>query len=201
MHTQAHSPSFASNQDARFSRVEIDVLGRFMLEDYAEYPCRVERMSPGDLAVTTPVVPQVGERVILYIDHVGRIEGNVEKLLPGGFASSIKASDRKREKLAAQLTWLANRRELNLPEDRRHERVAPRDPSVEIVVPDGRRYKGRIIDLSLSGAALASEVKPAIGTRVQMGSTAGRVVRHLEDGIAVEFVHVQDADTLEKRLR
>ena len=35
---------------------------------------------------------------------------------------TISATPRKRDKLAAQLTWLANRHILNLPEDRRHGR-------------------------------------------------------------------------------
>ena len=38
----------------------------------------------------------------------------------------ITATSRKREKFTAQLTWLANKHELDLPEDRRHERVDDR---------------------------------------------------------------------------
>lgn len=190
----------AHHERRLFNRVAVDLLGRFMLEDQAEYPCRIENMSPGDMAVTTPVAPRLRERVILYIDHVGRIEGTVVRTYAGGFATTIKASDRKREKLAAQLTWLANRHELNLPEDRRHERILPRDPFVELVLDDDRRYKARILDLSLSGAAVLCDIRPALGTRIMLGTTAGRVVRHLEEGIAIEFARVLDEDTLKTRL-
>ena len=62
------------------------------------------------------------------IDHIGRVEGVVTRTLQDGFAMTVIASDRKKDKLAAQLTWLANKHELDLPEDRRHERVAPRNP-------------------------------------------------------------------------
>ena len=41
---------------------------------------------------------------------------------------TIAATPRKRDKLAAQLTWLANRHILSLPEDRRHGRIVPRNP-------------------------------------------------------------------------
>ena len=51
---------------------------------------------------------------------------------------SLKATDRKRDKLAAQLTWIANKHELSLPEDRRHDRFAPRNPRAEIQLQDGR---------------------------------------------------------------
>lgn len=190
----------ALHERRHYNRVAVDLLGRFMLEDLAEYPCRIENMSPGDMAVTTPVTPRLNERVILYIDHVGRIEGTVARTFAGGFATSIKASERKREKLAAQLTWLANRHELNLPEDRRHERVAPRNPSVEMTLPDGRQYKARILDLSLSGAALICDIRPAIGTRIVLGTTVGRVVRLIEDGIAIEFSRALDEDSLKQRL-
>ena len=182
----------------RFSRVDVDLLGRFMLENRTEFPCRVDNMSPGDVSVVTPIVPKVGERVILYVDHVGRLEGTVTRVFAGGFALMVRGTDRKREKLAAQLTWLANRHELDLPEDRRHDRIQPRNPFIDITLDDGRQYKVRIIDLSLSGAAVQSAVRPAIGSRIVIGTMQGRVVRHLEEGLAIEFAAVQQRETLEQ---
>lgn len=181
----------------RFKRVAVDLLGRFMLQNQSEYPCRIGDMSPGDCAVTTPIVPGSGERVILYADHVGRLEGTVARSYAGGFAMVLQSTERKREKLAAQLTWLANRHELSLPEDRRHERIQPRNPVIEMVLDDGRRYQVRIMDLSLSGAAVACAVRPAIGSRLVLGTMAGRVVRQLEDGVAVEFATLQTRETLD----
>src|SRR5690606_24814525 len=105
----------------------------------------------------------------------------ITRRIEGGFAMTIVASERKRDKLAAQLTWLANKHELDLPEDRRHERVSPRNPVTLLQLGDGRQYQCRIIDLSLSGAAVEIDVKPAIGVQVTLGSMRGRVVRHFED--------------------
>ena len=53
-------------------------------------------------------------------------KAQIARLLQNGFAMTIAATPRKRDKLAAQLTWLANRSILNLPEDRRHGRFVPR---------------------------------------------------------------------------
>lgn len=184
-----------------FKRVKIDLLGRFMLENQTEYPCRVDNMSPGDVGVVSPVAPRLSERVILYADHVGRLEGSVVRCYSGGYAMILQATERKREKLAAQLTWLANRHELSLPEDRRHERIQPRNPVMEMVLDDGRRYQVRILDLSLSGAAVACAVRPAIGSRLTLGTMQGRVVRQLEDGVAVEFATLQTRETLDERFR
>ena len=167
-----------------------------MLEDRSEYPCQVIDMSPGDVAFRSDNPGQLGEKVIAYLDHIGRIEGVVTRRLDGGFAMTILASERKRDKLAAQLTWLANKHELDLPEDRRHERVSPRNPMSVVHMSDGRQYQCRIIDLSLSGAAVEIDVKPAIGVQVTLGTMRGRVVRHFDDGIAIEFAMVQREEAL-----
>ncbi|BCH24723.1 pilus assembly protein PilZ [Mesorhizobium sp. L-8-10] len=180
-----------------FQRVRVKIYGRFMLEDRSEHPCQVIDMSPGNAALRADRRGEPGEKVIAYLDHIGRIEGVVTRVLDDGFAMTVIASDRKRDKLAAQLTWLANKHELDLPEDRRHERVAPRNPLSTLQLSDGRRYPCRIIDLSLSGAAVEIEVKPALGVQVTLGTMRGRVVRHFEDGVAIEFAIIQRPETLD----
>ncbi|MCB1469241.1 MAG: PilZ domain-containing protein, partial [Rhizobiaceae bacterium] len=142
-------------------------------------------------------VGEPGEKVIAYLDHIGRVEGVLTRRLPDGFAMTVIASERKKDKLAAQLTWLANKHELDLPEDRRHERVAPRNPMSVLQLMDGRQYQCRIIDLSLSGAAIEIDAKPALGVQVILGTMRGQVVRHFEEGVAIEFAVVQRPETLE----
>lgn len=171
-----------------------------MLANYEEYECLVIDMSPGDMYVTCQGRPRAGERVIAYIDHLGRVEGYVQTIDGRGFTMSINATERKREKLAAQLTWLANKHELGLPEDRRHDRLTPRETKTEITLEDGTKYLGRIMDLSLSGAAVDVEVRPAIGTPVRLGNMRGRVVRHFVEGVAIEFLSVQSRETLREFL-
>ncbi|PBB35841.1 pilus assembly protein PilZ [Mesorhizobium sp. WSM3879] len=180
-----------------FQRVRVKIYGRFMLEDRTEHACQVIDMSPGNVALRTDRVGMPGEKVIAYIDHIGRIEGIVTRTSQDGFAMTVIASDRKKDKLAAQLTWLANKHELDLPEDRRHERVAPRNPMSVLQLTDGRQYQCRIIDLSLSGAAIEIDVKPAIGVQVMLGTMRGQVVRHFEDGVAIEFAVIQRPETLD----
>src|SRR5437764_2479814 len=140
----------------RCQRVRVNLLGRYMLADRREFPCQVFDMSPGGMAIIGPVSGKAGERVVAYIDHVGRLEGTIIRVLPTGFAMSIAATPRKRDKLAAQLTWLANRHILGLPEDRRHERIVPRNPRTTVGLPNGTAIICRIIDMSLSGAAISS---------------------------------------------
>lgn len=184
----------------RFQRVKINVLGRFMLSDRNEYPCQVIDMSPGGAALMAPVNGVLGERVIAYLDHIGRIEGVITRLFEGGFAMTVNATAGKRDKLAAQLTWLANRSVLNLPEDRRHERITPRRPFSDVVLPDGQTMRCKIIDVSLSGAALAIDVHPPIGSPITIGRMRARVIRHFAEGIAVEFAMLQSEEMINNNL-
>jgi hypothetical protein len=180
----------------KYQRVRVDLLGRYMLEDRREFPCQVVDMSPGGMAVIAPQSGRLGERVVAYIDHVGRLEGMIARIFPSGFSMTIAASQRKRDKLAAQLTWLANRHILDLPEDRRHQRVASRDQTTTVRMETGNEEKCRIVDLSVSGVAVISDNRPPIGMTVRVGKAPGRVVRHLENGFAVEFTRIQTPDAL-----
>lgn len=153
-------------------------------------------MSPGDALLIAPVSGGIGERVIAYLDHIGRIEGTITELVDGGFLMGLNASARKRDKMAAQLTWLANKDVLNLPEDRRHERMVPDIRHSTVVLDDGRRYNCKIIDISLSGAAIELAVRPAMGTPVTLGRMRARVIRHFQDGVAVEFTSAQEMLTV-----
>jgi hypothetical protein len=184
------------NEGRRYQRVKVDLLGRYMLEDRREFPCQVVDMSPGGMAVIAPQCGKLGERVVAYIDHIGRLEGMIARIYPSGFSMTISASQRKRDKLSAQLTWLANRSILDLPEDRRHQRVATRDQTTTARTEAGAEEKCRIVDLSVSGVAVISDNRPPIGSIVRVGKAPGRVVRHLESGFAVEFTRVQNPDIL-----
>ena len=183
----------------RFQRVKVNLLGRYMLADRREFPCQVTDMSPGGMAVIAPVVGEPGQRVIAYVDHLGRLEGVIVRVFPNGFAMTVAATSRKRDKLAAQLTWLANRQILNLPEDRRHGRFTPRNSLGRLILPNGTNVACRVIDVSASGAAvaIAPDLLPAIGSAVTIGKTTGRVVRHIEDGFAIEFTRLQHPDSIE----
>lgn len=188
----------AAEERRRFQRVKVHLLGRYMLPDRREFPCQVINMSPGGLALLAPGIGNVGDRVVAYLDHIGRVEGKITRIIDNGFAMTIGATPRKRDKLAAQLTWLANRDILNLPEDRRHDRIVPRNPIAVLTLEDGTKMTCRIIDLSLSGAAIAAENRPPLRSNVLLGRVQGRVVRNLEDGFALEFTHEQPAETLEE---
>ena len=181
----------------RHQRVRVPLLGRYMLSDHQEYPCQTLDISPGGTMIVAPVLGAIGERVVAYLEQIGRVEGVVTRHLGNGFAMSIIATIRKRDKIASQLTWLANREALGLPEDRRHERVVPVNAGTVLRFESGRELQVRLVDVSLSGAALSLDQRPAIGAAVTLGSTPAKVVRHFGGGIAVEFRLALSPDRLD----
>ena len=60
-----------------------------MLANYEEFECLVIDMSPGDMYVTCQGRPRSNERVVAYIDHLGRVEGYVQTIDTRGFSMSM----------------------------------------------------------------------------------------------------------------
>jgi hypothetical protein len=172
----------------RHRRVALGLLGRYMLTNRNEYPCRSIDISPGGVALIAPVKGGIGERVVLYLEHIGRLEGEIIRHLPDGFAMSVAATPRKRDKVADQLTWLVNRHTLGLPEDRRHERITPNRARASLKLDEGGEHIVRLIDISQSGCAIATELRPRMGMGCTIGRTAGKIVRHFDSGVAIEFM-------------
>jgi hypothetical protein len=170
----------------RHQRVKVVLPGRYMLEDRREYPCRTVDVSPGGVAFAGLAKGRIGERVVAYLAQIGRVEGTIARHFDEGFAIQMRLPVLKREKLADQLTWLANRQELGMAEDRRHERITPRSSHATLKMPD---------------AALAVAAKPPIGSSVVVGETPAQIVRHFEGGIAVEFNRPFPVDTFDENIK
>lgn len=185
----------------RHQRVKVRLPGQFMREDRQEFSCVTIDISPGGIAFEADSSAEVGEKIIAYVNQIGRVQGVVARQFPGGFAIAMKLPPLKREKFADQLTWLANRQALGMPEDRRHERIVPRMPHSTLILPNGREYIARIIDVSISGAALSVAVDAPVGTPVTVGLTRAQIVRGFSGGIAVEFLRPFSVDEFSEDIR
>lgn len=184
----------------RHKRFPLTLLGRFMRANRQEYPCKLVDISCGGGAMMSPVDVNMGEQIVAYFDHIGGVEGTVKRVFEGGFALQFRATQHKREKLAAQITWLINRGELDPVELRRpgHERIALADRTATLQLASDLVIQVTTLDVSISGASVATVARPAIGSEVQLGKLRARVTRHHADGIAVEFLDIQNPDALRK---
>jgi hypothetical protein len=182
----------------RYRRVGVALSGRFMRQNKEEYPCQAVQMSAGGVILLAPVSCEEGERIVAYIQQVGRIEGVVVRSIEGGFVLGILASAAKRERIVNLLTWLINQSSLGLHDERKHERHPPRISALKIILPNGDVHACRVLDVSLSGASIACAVKPPLDTEIVLGRMRGRVVRHHDQGVAIKFIELQDPDSIAK---
>ncbi len=203
MEAQVSSPEFGRARPQkfldgeRFRTVPLSLSGRFMRSSKNEYPCKLNEASVQHMRLDSPVLVTPDEKIVVYLDHLGGLEGEVTKPVNGGFHLRLNITTRKREKLAAQLTWLINRAELSGLEARRHDRVSIANKTIALRFADGQAVECTLLDISLSGASLETSVKPAIGTEVLVGKQNAIVRRHHEQGIGVEFVQVREANNLQ----
>ncbi|MBL8566869.1 MAG: PilZ domain-containing protein [Hyphomicrobiaceae bacterium] len=188
----------SAEERRRNKRYPLPLIGRFMRPDRHEYSCRLIDISVGGAAFSSPVQLEIGEPIIAYIDEIGGLEGAVSRLFEGGFAINLRATRHKREKLAARITWLINRQEIEGLEARAHDRVAPGNSQSSLRLADGVVVKCSLIDVSLSGASVATEVRPSIGSEVVVGKLRARVMRHHERGIGVRFLDIQEPEALRR---
>lgn len=182
----------------RHKRVNVTLLGRFMRPSKQEYPCKLVDISAGGAAMMSPVTVDDGERIVAYFDHIGGIEGKVARSFEGGFAIRLAVTSHKREKLAAQLTWLINRSGHLLAEDRLHSRRLPGNEQSSLQLDEGIVVACRVMDISVSGASLDTQARPEIGREVTLGKLRARVTRHHASGIGVQFLDIQNPAALRR---
>ncbi|MGH6878789.1 MAG: PilZ domain-containing protein [Rhizomicrobium sp.] len=173
----------------RHLRVQLNLSGRlFVPTDGREGQCRIVEMSPGDAQVISGIVPDAGTYVVLYIEGFGRFEAEVARSEWDRFAATLRCSTLKQDRVADLLQDITGHADANDLALRRHERVAA--PGLaHFTCSNGETVACEVIDLSLSGVSLKTATKPRIGAMVMVGQMSGRVVRHHETGIAVEFAN------------
>jgi hypothetical protein len=182
----------------RHKRLAVTLPGRLMRANKQEYPCRLVDASALRAALLSPVDVELGERVVAYFDPLGGIEGPVTRGFEGGLAFKIEATHHKREKIAAQLTWLANRAEIAAAAERRHERVAPSNTVSQLTLAEGVVLASRVLDVSISGASIETRARSEIGTEVMLGKLRGRVMRHHAQGFGVQFIDIHNPAALRR---
>jgi len=194
------SPSAIEPDERRnYYRVPVSIGGRYMLENKQEFPCRTTDMSSGGASLAVPLRGEVCGRVILYLDYMGRLEGVIVRHTEEGFAVVFVLTGQKRDRIADQLTWLLNRDCLR-DEDRRHERIVPLLRHC-VMQENGKEHIVKLIDVSVSGAAITTDHQLPKETKVVLGTRPGRVARSFEHGMAIEFDAPLAVDQFDENIR
>ena len=174
----------------KFLRVDAPLKGRFLTESGDERPCLVVNISVGGALIRAKRLPREGEKVVLYIDQVGRFESRVIRAGESSFAVTY---ERKRDKNTRTADNLI--KAVNLGQRSTNRRKAPRieqnAPAI-VQLEDGRTQKCAILDISLTGASIEINPRPPLGTILVLGRMTAKVVRRHEKGIGVVFTGSSD---------
>ena len=187
-------------------RIIVSVPGRYWLtnrgkarEEPPRMACRAINISAQAIAFAAPVHGSVGDWVKSEVEHFGRLEGPIVRLLDDrrGFVMHISGSDGERRELVRRIDWFELHKNHEVSDRRTEGRFVPVNPHTRLAFADGTRVDCFILDLSVSGAAIAADTVPAVGTFLAVGKVIGRVVRHFVGGFAVSFLELQDGQTVE----
>jgi hypothetical protein len=175
------------------------VFGRFMLPDMSEHACQVTEITPqGATFITSQAVPQ-GLAIVAYLEDLGRVEVVSGQAINGGFRVTFAYTGARLERLMTRIEYIQKRSD-GAPDQRRHARFEPKDKHSHMTLPDGRSYACEVMDISVSGCAIKTDVMPSIGTFLMVGRMKGRVVRYLDMGVGIEFVKQLNRDHLNAQL-
>jgi hypothetical protein len=184
--------------------VNIAVGGNYTLPNWYDpqgklrtFACRTTRVSPFRMMVDVPVVGKIGDRLTPYFRDFGKFDGLISDTKAGSFLLELEMTRSMRENLASKLTWLEKKqKEPSIPDLRKEARIIPSSPHSTLALADGTTLGCFVIDMSVSGVAVSSQLQPQIGTPLAVGACIGRVVRLLPDGFAVKFVERQNRNDL-----
>jgi hypothetical protein len=187
------------SKDEQIPTLSNIVFGRFMLPDMSEHPCQVTSITRDGAVFVTASIPSPGLAVVAYLEELGRIEAVSGEAVDKGFKVTFTASGARRERLNARIDWL-QKKKVGDSEARRHARYEPREKQSQITMGDGRIYPCEVMDISISGAAIKSDVIPSVGTYLMLGRMMGKVVRYIDQGVGIEFVKQLEKSTLSNEI-
>ena len=126
-------PLTSLRKDRRLNRrVPVSIRGRFLADDNEDHRLLTLNMSCGGARLRANRRPPVGTPLVCYFDDLGRIEAEVVRHTEDGFAVRFRVTQRKRDKIADRLTWLANYKQLGLSDERAEPRHAAGGPAIAV---------------------------------------------------------------------
>ena len=184
--------------------VVVNIPGRYSLSNRYDslgkrrvFLCRAISLSPSVILLAAPTKGDIGERVMVLLHHLGRVQGMVSHNFDQGFAMKIATTKEGRRILAARIAWLEAHKNKKTTDHRTVDRFMPTNTRSKLILANGRVEDCFVLDLSVTGASVSADTIPIVGTSVAVGNVVGHVVRQFVGGFAVQFLERQSRDGVE----
>lgn len=169
-------------------RFPLSVDLKFLLQGRHEATGMLLDISETGLALLSETPAEEGDDIVVYPIGLGRLAGKVVRAFDGGmgvqFALAKGQREIIRERLAAMLGGVPYMR---LSEKRTSFRIRYNIDTHARIDGQDKTIACTIKDMSRSGCLLKADSQPPLGAEVTVGTLRGRIVRHIEDGFAMEF--------------
>ncbi|MEL6365532.1 MAG: PilZ domain-containing protein [Pseudomonadota bacterium] len=172
-------------------RIPVSLEARFLAPDGKERDCTVVNISAGGLRLVSEHEVAKDDKVVLYVEHVGRFDCTVVRPTSNGFAVRFEIQAKKRERTVEALSRFLLQGAASGAPDGDSKRQQPRvasEANTELTLSDGTTAACKVLDISLTGASIEIENPPPVGAMVQLGRMKAKVARHHDDGAGLMFL-------------
>jgi hypothetical protein len=162
-------------------RVNTEIHGKFSCQSEAvDQDCILTNISLGGAFLKCARVQPVGTSIVLCADGFDKIAGVVARTTSDGMGIAFGGATNVREKMAEKIL-----RYLEGNSEGAHQAW---QQARQFTRSTGEQVDFSLLDLSLTEALLVTGSRPPVGELLAIGKSYGRVVRHMPQGVSVEFV-------------
>jgi PilZ domain len=177
-----------ADEQRECTRHQVTLPGKlFVPAEGTTLECQILNLSGGGAGVHCDEPPPLHTFVVLYIDGFGRFGSVATRYISGELGLHFVCKESQRQLLLDDLLAFLNNGVKPSSRMRRHRR-GPSRLSGYLIRPNGDRINYCVLDISLQGASLKTVLRLPIGELINLGSAYGRVVRHHDEGIAIQFL-------------
>lgn len=184
-----------------FPRLKSRINVRLLVNNTLDGEGVILNFSASGAGVESALEVAPGDRIVLHLEGGSRFEGVVARLFDGGFGVEFGMHESKRQRLISALDAIGEDAEgmTALP---LKQRVANRVGGFRgkaVCRTEKGDIECRLVDMSLSGAAIQTDAVLNVGDPVCLGQTKGRIVRRDGEVYGIQFDVLADAGARKER--
>lgn len=180
--------SLAVADQRKGDRTKLELSGFLYLRaDEVSIACTIVNLSTGGAGIVCAEPPPIGTPVVLYVEGFGRFDAVARHYSNGELELEFSCGVLKRAELAEELALYVQHGIRSITQMRRNPRAA-NSGHARLILSNSEEVDCQLVDLSLQGARVKTNIRPALGDNLFLGRTQGRVIRHEDDGIVLKFL-------------